>query len=85
LNRTVFARLPSEQDIAAYPVVGVPTSVSLHDAMISADEHPVAVVYDPTGLHDDWQAHLDWLGLHIQKARWIKDHEAAWQFANWEV
>jgi hypothetical protein len=85
LNKAVYVHLPDGRDVVVYPTVGVPTSVTLHDATTNAPDRTVAVVYDPIGLHPSWLGHLDWLGSHVRGARWIKASEAAWQFADWEA
>jgi hypothetical protein len=85
LKKAVYIRLANGRDVVIHPTVGVPTSMTLHEAVIHAPDHSVAVVFDPVGLHPAWLEHLDWLGRHIQTARWVKSTEAAWQFAGWEV
>jgi len=85
LNKAVYVRLADGRDIVVYPTVGVPTSMTLHDATTNAPDQSVAVIYDHVGLHPSWLAHLDWLGSHIRTARWVKATEAAWQFADWET
>ena len=84
-HNAVHATLPNGRDIVAYPAVGVPTSVTLHDAVNCATGGPVAVVYDQCGLHPQWLDHLMWLGTNIQAARWVQASDAAWDFAGWEV
>jgi len=85
LNKAVYIRLADGRDVVVYPTVGVPTSVTLHDATTNAPDCSVAVLYDHVGLHPSWLGHLEWLGCHIHTARWLKASEAAWQFADWEV
>ena len=85
LNKAVYVRLPDGRDVVVYPNIGVPTSMTLHDAATNAPDRSVAVVYDPVGLHPSWLGHLDWLGSQIHSARWVKASEAAWQFADWEA
>ena len=84
-HNAVHATLPNGSDIVAYPAVGVPTSVTLQDAVTCATGRSVAVVYDQCGLHPQWLEHLTWLGTNIQAARWVKASDAAWDFAGWEV
>lgn len=85
LHRAVNLILPNGKEIVAYPAVGVPTSVTLNDAVDHASGRPAAVIYDHVGLHEKWLEHLAWLGKNIQVARWIKVNEASWDFAGWEV
>lgn len=85
IYKAVYIQLPEGRDLVVYPTVGVPTSLTLHDAATYTPDGSVAVVYDSVGLHPRWLNHLDWLGQHIRTARWVKAHEAAWAFADWEV
>lgn len=82
-KQAVHIRLADQREVIVYPAVGVPTSVSLHDALLDSGERPVAVIYDHVGLHPSWQQHLDWLGLQIKAARWVKSADAAWDFSDW--
>ena len=84
-HNAIFIRLPGEKEVIVYPTVGVPTSVTLHDASINSSKKSVAVVYDPVGLHSRWLGHLEWLGSEIHSVRWVKSFEAAWRFADWEA
>jgi len=79
----VHLRLPDGCALVVYPAVGVPTSLSLHEAVEHAPNKPVAVIYDHVGLNSKWLQHLDWLGGYISGPRWIKASEAAWQLADW--
>jgi hypothetical protein len=85
MNKAVYVRLPDGRDVVVYPAVGVPTSMTLHDATTNAPNQSVAVVFDSIGLHPNWLEHLDWLGSHVRGVRWVKASEAAWQFAAWEA
>lgn len=84
-NKALYVVLADGRDIVVYPTLGVPTSMTLHEATTNAANRSVAVVYDPVGLHPNWLEHLDWLGSQIQSARWVKASEAAWRFADWEA
>jgi hypothetical protein len=86
VHKGVYINLPGGKEIVVYPTVGVPTSLTLHDAVDHAPPgRSVAVVYDHVGLHEKWLEHLAWLGTNIHAARWVKASEAAWSFAGWEV
>jgi hypothetical protein len=85
IHKAVYIKLPDCRQVVVYPTVGVPTSTTLHEAADNAPGSPVAVMYDPVGLHPRWLNHLEWLGQHIRAARWVKATEAAWQFADWET
>lgn len=82
-HKVVHVRLPEGKDIVVYPAVGVPTSLTLHHAMVHASGQSVAILYDHVGLSQDCLEHLVWLGTNIQTVRWIKVSEAAWSFASW--
>ena len=84
LNKAVYIQLLDGKEVVVYPTVGVPTSMTLHDASTNSPDRSVAVVFDHVGLHPRWLGHLDWLGCHIRTARWVKASEASWQFADWE-
>lgn len=84
-HKAVFANLPGGKAVVIYPTVGVPTSLTLHEAVDRAPDSSVAVVYDEVGLHPDWLNHLSWLGTHIQAGRYVKAHKVAWALADWEV
>jgi TIR domain len=77
--------LPDGKEIVAYPSVGVPTALTLNDAVDYRPGRSVAVVYDHVGLHHKWLEHLAWLGENVQAGRWIKASEAGWTLAGWEV
>ena len=82
-HKAVYLQLADGRDVVAYPAIGVPTSVTLHDAATHAGSNPPAVVYDHVGLLPSWVKHIDWLGEHVKTARWVKACEAGWQFADW--
>lgn len=82
-HKAVYLQLADGRDVVAYPTIGVPTSVTLHDAATHAEGNPPAVVYDHVGLLPTWVKHIDWLGEHVKTARWVKACEAGWQFADW--
>lgn len=84
-SKAVYVRLADGSELVVYPTVGVPTSVTLHDASVNTPDRLVAVIYDHVGLNPSWVAHLDWLGGYISSARWVKAADAAWLFADWEV
>jgi hypothetical protein len=85
VHNGIYVTLPDGKEIVVYPTVGVPTSLTLNDAVDYASGRSVAVIYDHIGLHKKWLDHLAWLGENIHAARWVKASEAAWTFAGWEV
>jgi len=82
-HKAVYLQLADGRGVVAYPTVGVPTSVTLHNAATHAGGSLPAVVYDHVGLLPSWIKHIDWLGEHVKTARWVKACEAGWQFADW--
>lgn len=82
-HKAVHLRLPDGRDVVAYPTTGVPTSTTLHEAVSHAEGRRPAVVYDHVGLLPSWLQHIDWLGEHVQAARWVRACEVGWQFADW--
>jgi len=81
----IYVTLPDGKKIILYPTVGVPTSVTLNDAVDRAAGRSVGVVFDHIGLNEKWLQHLTWLAKNISAARWVRATEAAWAFAGWEV
>lgn len=84
VNKSVYIQLADGRDVVVHPIVGVSTSTTLHEAMKNSPECSTAVVFDHVGLHPNWIEHLDWLGSKIKAPCWVKAHEVAWQFADWE-
>lgn len=82
-HKAVYLQLADGRDVVAYPTIGVPTSMNLHEAATHAGDTPPAVVYDHVGLLPSWVRHIDWLGEHVKSVRWVKACEAGWQFADW--
>lgn len=78
---TTHVQLPGGRDLSVSPVVGVPNSNSLHDAMVRANGQPTAVLYDHVGVMPSWNDHLQWLGQNIPRAYWIRSSQAAWDLA----
>lgn len=79
----ISLQLPDGTDVVAFPTVGVPTSRTLHDALETEFNKKVAVLYDSVGIHEKWLQHLDWLGKHIVKAKWIRASQVAWDISDW--
>lgn len=80
---TMHVQLPSGDDLSVTPVIGVPDSNSLHEAMVRANGQPTAVLYDHVGVLPSWNDHLQWLGQNIPRAYWIRSSQAAWDLAGW--
>lgn len=84
-HKAIYFRLANGNNVIAYPTVGIPNSVTLHNATKSSPGRSVAVIFDTVGLHSDSVEHLEWLEANIDAAHCVKTHEAAWRFADWEV
>lgn len=84
-KRSVILKLPSGKPLVAYPVVGVPTSLDVHDCIDLSDSRAAAVVYDHLGISDEWQHHLKWLATHVRAVQWLRSREADWQLATIEM
>jgi len=83
-HRSTFLTLADGTKIVAYPVVGVPTAETIHDAETYGPKGSVAVVYDHVGLHEKWQRHLGWLAEYVREVRFVRTSDAAWIFGAWE-
>ena len=80
LHNALYLSLADGRDIVAYPAVGVPTSVTLNDAIVHALGREVAIVFDHIGLHRRWLEHLEWLGANTERpagSRLAKQHGAS--------
>lgn len=81
-KRSVILKLPSGNPLVAYPVVGVPTAVDVHQCIDLNDTRASALVYDHLGISEDWTRHLDWLASQVGTVKWLKSREAAWLLAD---
>lgn len=84
-NRTMHLTLRSGRRLVVHASIGVPTALTLQDALERAGAVECAVVYDHMGLKRTWLLHLDWLASNVQGARWIKAADAPWEFGGWEA
>ena len=83
-RRSLVMKLPSGSPLVAHPSVGVPTAVTLHEAVRDGDTRRTIVVYDHVGLSDEWMTHLDWLGANFKGVQWIKSRQAGWELSELE-
>lgn len=83
-RRTILLKMPSGKPLVAHPSVGVPTAVTLHEAVRDGDARPAVVVYDHVGLSQDWMTHLEWLGTNFKPVKWIRSRQAGWDLSELE-
>jgi hypothetical protein len=84
-HRAMRIRLRSGKQLVVQPIVGVPTAVTLQQALERAGKLDSAIVYDHMGIKPSWLTHMSWLAASVKGARWIKSTEAAWDLAGWET
>lgn len=84
-HRAMQIRLRSGKQLIVQPIVGVPTAVTLQQALERAGKLDSAIVYDHMGIKPSWLTHMSWLAASIKGTRWIKSTEAAWDLAGWEA
>jgi hypothetical protein len=82
-HRSMHVELVTGEALLVQPTIGVPTSVTLHDAIGRAGPLEAAILFDHLGIRPSWLAHLDWLATSIKRARWVKSNEAAWTLGGW--
>ncbi|NYJ13051.1 hypothetical protein GGI64_004132 [Rhizobium leguminosarum] len=87
-HRAVAIKLEDGQRVWAYPIVGVPTALTLNDVAERARDAqqrgtPV-LIYDHIGIREAWAAHLKWLDENISSVRAMKVSQAGWDLAAWE-
>lgn len=80
-KRSVLLKMPSGKPLVVYPVVGVPTSMDVHECIDLSDMRPAAVVYDHLGISTDWHRHLDWIATRVGDVKWLRSREADWLLA----
>jgi len=83
-RRSILLRMPSGIPLVAHPSVGVPTAVTLHDAVRDGDPRQTILVYDHVGLSEQWMSHLGWLGANFNTVKWIRSREAGWDLSGLE-
>jgi hypothetical protein len=80
-RRSIALKLGSGASVLAYPTIGVPTAITVHEAADGGDPpdpRPAVLVYDHVGISEQWMLHLGWLGQAVPAVRWIKSREAVW-------
>jgi hypothetical protein len=84
VRRSLIMKLPSGAPLVAHPSVGVPSAVTLHEAVLDGDARASIVVYDHVGISEQWMNHLGWLGANFTSVKWIRSREAGWELAELE-
>lgn len=84
-HRAMQIRLRSGKQLIVQPIVGIPTAVTLQQALERAGRLESAIVYDHMGIKPSWLTHMGWLAASVKGTRWIKSTEAAWDLAGWEA
>ncbi|MDB5935214.1 MAG: hypothetical protein JWQ01_2558 [Massilia sp.] len=80
-RRSLVMKLPSGAALVAHPSVGVPSAVTLHEAVADGDTRASIVVYDHVGISEQWMTHLGWLGENFTSVKWIRSRQAGWELA----
>lgn len=78
--RSLSLTLKDGTQVWAYPVIGVPTAPLLHDVArkaAAAQQKGPYLVYDHTGLAEDWLDHLTWLDNTIAEVDFMRVSETA--------
>lgn len=83
-RRSMVMKMPSGLPLIAHPSVGVPSAVTLHEAVLDGDSRPAVVVYDHVGISEQWMTHLGWLGANFTSVKWIRSRQAGWELAELE-
>jgi hypothetical protein len=84
-GRLMEITLRNGHRLSVQPVLGVPTALTLQDTLLRAGHENCAVVYNHLGMMKSWQAHLEWLSNRIGGSRWVRQSDAAWDFAAWDA
>lgn len=82
-HRAMHIELATGETLLVQPILGVPTSLTLQQAIERAQQSEAAIIYDHLGIRPTWQQHMQWLAGKIPGARWVKATEAAWELAAW--
>lgn len=83
-RRAMLFKLPSGVPIVAYPTVGVPTALTVHEAQHLGSAGSAVVVYDHVGLSEQWMEHVRWLGSSVKAVKWLRSREVGWELPELE-
>lgn len=78
---TMRVLLSGGEELSVSPVIGVPDSNNLHDAVVRAEGKHAAVLYDHIGMRASHIEHLSWLSRHVPRMYLIRSSQAAWDLA----
>ncbi|MDH4874406.1 toll/interleukin-1 receptor domain-containing protein [Pseudomonas sp. BN515] len=84
-GRLMQVTLRNGRQLSVQPTLGVPTAVTLQETLLRAGHDDCAVVYNHYGMMKSWQEHLEWLAQRVGGSRWIRQSDAAWDFAGWDA
>ncbi len=84
-GRLMQVTLRNGSQLSVQPTLGVPTAVTLQETLLRAGHDNCAVVYNHYGMMKSWQEHLEWLAQRVGGSRWIRQSDAAWDFAGWDA
>jgi len=84
-GRLMQVTLRNGRQLSVQPTLGVPTAMTLQETILRAGHDDCAVVYNHYGIMASWQAHLEWLANRVGGSRWVRQSDAAWDFAGWDA
>lgn len=84
-GRMMQVTLRNGRRLSVQPTLGVPTAVTMQETLLRAGHENCAVVYNHYGMMKRWQDHLDWLARRVGGSRWVRQSDAAWDFAGWDA
>lgn len=84
-GRLMQVTLRNGRQLSVQPTLGIPTAVTLQETLLRAGHDNCAVVYNHYGMMKSWQEHLEWLAQRVGGSRWIRQSDAAWDFAGWDA
>jgi hypothetical protein len=84
-GRLMQVTLRNGRRVSVQPTLGVPTAMTLQETLLRAGHDDCAVVYNHYGIMASWQAHLEWLAKRVGGSPWVRQSDAAWDFAGWNA
>ncbi len=83
-NYITYIQLAGGKKVVAHPTIGLPTAVTLQNAMQSSPNHTNIIVFDSVGLKD-WLGHIQWIATQIPAVKWMDFRDIGWNLADWEA